>query len=383
MLVFFLLIIFIWLFSPRPTDAAFYISSVSATVINSPDEELIIYASGSGLTTSPQFLQAAFTKKGETARYFGQTQNLSGEWYTYKSSPTLEDLQNYFFRFDFKGSSWSGELKAKIDTTHEGFKGAGIYILKLSKHITGSGTFSNNFQEIVINVDSVSSKEKFDILENKQEDKLPPKPSIFWNLPSSGKLGDIFKITYSLSNFPAGTEYYVKVRGAQTINDGDYLAENEAWANFPLIKIDDDGNYTGEVLALVSDDKEAKDYVCRLRLRKKGSDSFIESDSKVISLYKPTMSSLKNSSDVSSVVPQRKQLSSPPGIYKEVLGEKKASVSLIASFSGNNEQAKLTTDRTSFIWPAILVGSGMGLIAFSLFPVIRDYFYRKKALQSE
>ena len=247
-----LLLGLIW---PQKISAAFYISGVSGTTINSADEEITISATASGLTTSPQYFQAVFTKKDDTTNYFGFTQNLSGEWYSYKSSPILTDLQNYFYKLDFSGASWSGQLKTKIDTSDDGFKGPGIYLLKLLKHITGSGTASNNSYEININVASVSASSSSDSSNN---DSTPaPDPAISWVLPTTGKLGENFKVTYSLKDFPANTDYYVKVRGAQTKNGNNYLSENETWTGFPSIKIKDNGGFDGEVYAFISDEKDA------------------------------------------------------------------------------------------------------------------------------
>ena len=140
------------LFIPR-AFALLTITGVSRDDINSPDDEIVISASASGLQ-STQYLEAAFTKQGEASNYFGLTLNQKEEWYSYKSSPNVSDLNSYFYTFTPAGGTWSGQIKAKLDLSDSGFKGAGIYTLKLVKYVTSSSYSVNTF-DIKVNVTPV------------------------------------------------------------------------------------------------------------------------------------------------------------------------------------------------------------------------------------
>lgn len=148
------LIFFLFLLFPQETFAAISITNVSPTVINSQDDVISITANASGLSSSTQYLQIVFTKEGETTNYFGLTQNLLGEWYKYKSGPSLTgDLQVYFYNFTPVGGVWIGTVSAKLDIDDSGYKGTGNYIVKLAKYITSSSpTYSTNQYSITSNV---------------------------------------------------------------------------------------------------------------------------------------------------------------------------------------------------------------------------------------
>ncbi len=134
--------------------AAISITSVSPTVINSQEDIISLTATASGLSSSTQYLQVVFTKEGEATNYFGLTNNQQGEWYKYKSSPSLAgDLQVYFYSFTPVGGAWTGTISAKLDTGDNGFKGIGNYIIKLAKYITSSSpTYSANQYTVTVNI---------------------------------------------------------------------------------------------------------------------------------------------------------------------------------------------------------------------------------------
>lgn len=138
----------------KPAFAAISMTDISSTVINSQDDIVSLTATASGLSSSTQYLQVVFTKEGEATDYLGLTGNQQGEWYKYKSSPSLsEDLQIYFYSFIPVGGAWIGTISAKLDTDDSGFKGQGNYIVKLAKYITSSSpTYSTNQYTLTVNI---------------------------------------------------------------------------------------------------------------------------------------------------------------------------------------------------------------------------------------
>lgn len=152
-----LIAVLIFLFySPlvKSVFAAISITDISSTIINSQDDIISLTATASGLSSSTQYLQVVFTKEGEVTDYLGLTSNQQGEWYKYKSSPSLsEDLQIYFYSFVPVGGAWTGTISAKLDTDDSGFKGQGNYIVKLAKYITSSSpTYSTNQYTLTVNI---------------------------------------------------------------------------------------------------------------------------------------------------------------------------------------------------------------------------------------
>ena len=279
-----------WLF-------ALTINSVSPQIINFSDDLITISASASGLQSGiAQYLQAAITKEGETTNYLGLTKNLNDEWYQYKSSPTVSDLTTYFYNFTPVSGSWSGQLVAKVDTTDDGFKGPGNYLLKLIKYISSSGSYSNNYVAITINIPIISTV----LAETGNTQTSEVSPSIEINVPNPNNctLGNSFKIFSNLKNFSRETEYYLKLRGGldgdhltkmQTKNGESYFSDNESWENFPTIKTDSSGNWSGDVWGLLGEDKEEGAYKIKLRARKKETDTFCESDLKDLRFLKPAV----------------------------------------------------------------------------------------------
>lgn len=136
--------------------AVISITDISSTIINSQDDIISLTATASGLSSSTQYLQVVFTKEGEATDYLGLTSNQQGEWYKYKSSPSLlGDLQIYFYNFVPVGGAWTGTISAKLDTDDSGFKGQGSYIVKLAKYITSSSpTYSTNQYTLTVNITS-------------------------------------------------------------------------------------------------------------------------------------------------------------------------------------------------------------------------------------
>lgn len=264
---------------------ALTINSVTPTVINSSDDTVIVNASYSGTTTATQYLQAVFNKEGQSpARYFGLTRNLDNAWYQYKSSPTLTDLSGYFYRFTPISASWSGQLTAKVDINSDNYKGPGNYLLKLFRHVTAGGIESDNNAVVTINISLAEPVED-------TSDEIP-KPSVSWSTADKAILGEALKLNIELSSFEPSKDFFIKVRGglnesqltkAQTQNGSAFLSDNESWSGFPKITTDSSGNWKGEISAQFSEDQAEGSYKLKIRVKKKDSDTFYESETKEVS----------------------------------------------------------------------------------------------------
>lgn len=128
----YILVVLLLFVCPRPVSAAFLVTGAEPMSISSAEQVITITASASGLSGSVQRFQVVFTKENETANYFGFTENGSGSWIKYKSEPDLSEI----FSFTPNSGSWSGQLRAKIDVSDSGYKGAGNYLLKLFKYVS-------------------------------------------------------------------------------------------------------------------------------------------------------------------------------------------------------------------------------------------------------
>lgn len=266
---------------------AITISNVSPTTINTTDDVITISATASGLTPSKQYLQAAFTREGDTTNYLGFTKNLSGEWYPYKSSPISSELNSYFYNFTPSGASWSGEIQAKINPDDSGFAGPGNYLVKLFKYITSTGSPSTNTFSILVNIASVSGQI------TPTSTPAPSSPGMTISVGSAQILGQEFNVSVKLENFDGNREYYLKLRAGTSENEmtkgrtrnGDaFLGDNESWSNFPVIKTSDTGFWEGKIIGRIDENKPTGQYFLRLRVHKKEADTFFDSPVKTVSL---------------------------------------------------------------------------------------------------
>ncbi|MBI3559229.1 hypothetical protein HY085_02435 [Candidatus Gottesmanbacteria bacterium] len=173
------------------------------------------------------------------------------------------------------------------------------------------------------------------------------KPVIEFNPPAVANLGESFKATANLKSFAANTEFYLKIRDkVQTKNGNNFLSDNEAWSLFPLIKTDNSGNWSGEIWSLASENKDEGIYKIKLRVKKKDTDSFFESDTKDIKLIKIVMSLV--------ATPEAIIASRSPEI-NFVLGTKSASLSALPL-----KQKEKNFDKLSLI---ILISGGIFSLA--------------------
>lgn len=343
---------------------ALTINSVNPQVINSSDDTITISATASGLQNT-QYLQAVFTKDGESSsNYFGFTKNLSDEWYKYKSSPSSDDLSSYFYNFTPISGTWSGQLVVKVDIDDDGYKGPGNYILKLFKPTSSSYA---KFQSLItINIPLAAS-----VSADTVTTTVVLSPNVEISLNSSGFLGESFKVSINLKNFDKETEYYLKLRGGvdeshltkvQTKNGGSYFSDNENWGKFPVIKTDGNGNWTGEIYGLIGEDKDAGTYKIKLRIRKKETETFSESELKEIKFTAPILVINTPVATKSNVVIKEKPV---------VLGTKSAEV--------KPEIAPVVApQQNKSFFPGVIVGVGMVFSALSI--LIWDIIRNKKDL---
>lgn len=321
LLVEFLLLAFSCYFSfPFSVWAALTINDVSPTTINSPDDVITISATASGLSNSTQYLQVAFSREGlSPAQYLGITKNQNSEWYLYKSSPSLADFSAYFYSFTPVGSTWSGQIQAKFDTNDGDFFGPGNYVLKLFKYITSStGTASNNTITVAVNVASPSGQTVA------ASESPPASPTILINLGSNFFLGEEFGIGMKLANFDPNQGYFLKFRAGtdentlnkgQTKNGSAFFADNEIWSKFPLITTDNSGRWEGQIPGRIGEDKNPGQYFIRVRVRKKDSDTFYDSEGKNISLSSPP--AVVSASQAGSIASQIKTASPVANLTKD------------------------------------------------------------------
>jgi hypothetical protein len=151
------LFLFFFLIFTSPVFAAFTITDVTPSEINSADDIFIVSASASALQSNPQYLQLALTAVGNPTNLLGITQNNAGSWYFYKSSPTVPDLESTFYSFNHTDGSWVGQIFGKVDTNDDGYRGPGQYNLRLYKYtISGAGNVSSSYvvwaTPIIINI---------------------------------------------------------------------------------------------------------------------------------------------------------------------------------------------------------------------------------------
>lgn len=364
-----------------PAFAALTINDFSPQVISSAQDPVIISASASGLSDITQYFQVVMTKAGEPTDYFGWTKNNAENWYQYKSSPATSDLQSTFFHFQPNGGNWLGQIVARIDTTDSGFKGPGDYLVKLAKYISSSPTYSNAVT-LKVNV-SAPENTPSQISSEKEKSSV-----ISWSTNSSGVLGQKFEVKITLSDFPPGQEYLVKLRGgkeetsltkAQTENGGELYSDNDAWANFPKFKTEGNGTWNGTIWAVIPDDQESGIFKIRLRLKNISSDKLTDSEIHDINLAKPepaqvntiapteltTTTALNSPEDYDEAIPTFSGQATNPG---QILGQSTETPSgnrLSAASDNNKTNSGKSTEAPGNLEPFLIV-LGLFIFGFSL-----------------
>ena len=153
--VFLLLLLSVVFSFPQKAFSASIINQNGPSEINSSDE----YPINTTLNISTAngtvyYLRGVFYKAG-TANYCGLTWN-GNNWF---SGPyTVNEGWKSFFSVTINNSSWSGQLKAKIDTSDNSCNSSGAYNFKIERFTqSGSGTFdSQNEQTVQVNVPAPS-----------------------------------------------------------------------------------------------------------------------------------------------------------------------------------------------------------------------------------
>lgn len=342
-----IVLLFVWLVFPQGVEAAVTINGLSAAAINSAEEVIVVSASASGLSQTTHYLQAAFTKEGEATDYFGWTRNLSGSWYQYESSPSTADLAAYFYGFAPLSGTWSGQLAVKVDTSDSGFKGAGNYILKLAKFITSGPSYSNSLP-VTINFSSAN------LLVTAESDAATRRPAVSAVFPEKARLGEVFRVEVTLGGFDAGEDYYVKVRAGveagqwtkgQTKGAAGYLADNDSWEKFPVVRTDEEGRGKGEVRFRISEDKVEGEYHVVVRLRKKGTEATVDSDLRVMKVEgKVALETKVATGEVEAAIKKAAGVTADSPFRRDlVLATQSAGRNLVTSVSGAGTPSLLAT----------------------------------------
>lgn len=152
----FLLLLFTVVFSfPQKAISASIVNQSGPSEINSSDEypinTTLNISTGNGTV---YYLRGVFYKAG-TANYCGFTWN-GNNWF---SGPyTVNEGWKSFLPVTINNSSWSGQLRAKIDTNDNSCNSSGNYSFKIERFTqSGSGTFdSQNEQTVQVNVPAPS-----------------------------------------------------------------------------------------------------------------------------------------------------------------------------------------------------------------------------------
>lgn len=112
------------------------LSNVPASTNDEQEFAVAVTVSGAAANTT-NYLRAAFYSEVAPTSYFGYTFNHLGNWYNGSPSP-IDPHQFLQIQIGADGT-WSGELKAKVDTEDSDFKGSGNYNFKVGRY-TASGT---------------------------------------------------------------------------------------------------------------------------------------------------------------------------------------------------------------------------------------------------
>lgn len=116
-------------------------------------ENLEVAVVASLSATSNYYLQGVLRAQS-SSKYFGETQNLRGDWLDYLSSPEKEFVTSNFFLTDIQNASWSGQIKIRYKADDPNYLGPGLYDLKL-RRFTGnssSGSSSGDSNTLTINL---------------------------------------------------------------------------------------------------------------------------------------------------------------------------------------------------------------------------------------
>jgi hypothetical protein len=130
---------------PRPAHAIDL--SIKDPVIN--NLEISINASLSA--TSNYYLQGTLRSQS-SSKYFGETQNIKGDWVDYISSPEKEYIASNFFVTDVKNATWSGMVKIRFKIDDPNYLGPGLYDLKLRRFTGGSTSSAGESNTLTLNL---------------------------------------------------------------------------------------------------------------------------------------------------------------------------------------------------------------------------------------
>lgn len=215
------------------------------------------------------------------------------------------------------------------------------------------------------------------VVSNSNQNTTTANPIINWNVGSAYDLGETFSIALKLENFDSNKDYYLKFRAGtdestlnkgQTQNGGAFYADNESWNKFPQITTDGSGKWEGQIFARIGKDKPAGQYTVKIRVRKKDSETFYDSEAKNISLSSPPVVE-ETVSQTGSVAGKTTAIAvNTADNINFVLGTASAATATpIIQRPANDALEKSPSYKNSF-WPiaALLVILGAGLSAAAL-----------------
>lgn len=136
--IYFLFALFFLIF-PQKVFAA----SINLELIDQSDYYTVkVNISGLERTTCKSktcYLQAMFTQKNTTPRYFGFTFGQQ-DWFQYQSKPEPDFIKSNFIPLDAgPDGNWSGIVRASVDKDDSDYHGSGEYEIKVKRY-TGEST---------------------------------------------------------------------------------------------------------------------------------------------------------------------------------------------------------------------------------------------------
>lgn len=114
-------------------------------------QNLEVSVAASLSATSNYYLQGVMRAQS-SSKYFGETQNLKGEWLDYVSSPEKEFITSNFYFTDVQNASWSGMIKLRFKVDDPNYQGPGLYDLKLRRFTGGSTSSAGDSNSLIINL---------------------------------------------------------------------------------------------------------------------------------------------------------------------------------------------------------------------------------------
>ncbi len=125
--------------------------AVELSIYDPVVQNLEVSVNASMSSTSNYYLQGVLRSQ-TSSKYFGETQNLKGDWLDYISSPEKEFITSNFYFTEVQNASWSGMIKLRFKADDPNYLGPGMYDIKLRRFTGGSTSSAGDSNTISINL---------------------------------------------------------------------------------------------------------------------------------------------------------------------------------------------------------------------------------------